>query len=109
LQNLIERSVILSPGRVLRSLTHELNRPSQLPASRRTLMDAERAHIVAALDDTQWRVGGRIGAATRLGLPRTTLIAKMQKLGISRASGEPAKLQVVDAEKCAFAASSAAA
>ncbi len=47
-------------------------------------MDAERAHILAALEGTRWVVGGRNGAAAQLGLPRTTLIAKMQKLGITR-------------------------
>jgi transcriptional regulator with GAF, ATPase, and Fis domain len=104
LQNLIERSVIMSPGRVLRSLTRELNRPAVERTSRGTLMDAERAHILAALEGTQWLVGGRNGAAARLGLPRTTLIAKMQKLGISRASREPAKVQPIDAENYAFAA-----
>jgi formate hydrogenlyase transcriptional activator len=104
LQNLIERSVIMSPGRVLRSLTRELNRPAVERTSRGTLMDAERAHILAALEGTQWLVGGRNGAAARLGLPRTTLIAKMQKLGISRASRGPAKVQPIEAENYAFAA-----
>ena len=69
LQNFIERSVIMSTGRVLRSLTRELNRPALKPTSRGTLMDAERAHILAALEGTQWLVGGRNGAAARLGLP----------------------------------------
>jgi formate hydrogenlyase transcriptional activator len=49
-----------------------------------TLKDAEREHIIRALAATNWVVGGPKGAATRLGLRRTTLIAKMQKLGISR-------------------------
>jgi formate hydrogenlyase transcriptional activator len=50
----------------------------------RTLADADRAHIVLALRETKWVVGGRNGAAVRLGLNRTTLISKMHKLGISR-------------------------
>ena len=45
----------------------------------------EREHIIAALAATNWVVGGPGGAAARLGLQRTTLIAKMQKLGITRA------------------------
>ena len=84
LQNFIERSVILSPGTTLRSLARELARPTRPAPSSGTLMDAERSHILAALEDTRWMVGGRKGAAARLGLPRTTLIAKMQKLGITR-------------------------
>ena len=84
LQNFIERSVILSAGTALRSLARELARPAHAAAPSGTLMDAERSHIVAALEDTRWMVGGRNGAAARLGLPRTTLIAKMQKLGITR-------------------------
>ena len=104
LQNFIERSVIMSPGRVLRSLTRELDRPAVERTSCGTLMDAEREHILAALEGTQWLVGGRNGAAARLGLPRTTLIAKMQKLGISRASRESAKMQPIDVENYAFAA-----
>ena len=86
LQNFIERSVIVSSGSVLHSFARELNCSTCPATSRGTLMDAERAHILAALEGTQWLVGGRNGAAARLGLPRTTLIARMQKLGISRAS-----------------------
>jgi formate hydrogenlyase transcriptional activator len=50
----------------------------------RTLADAERAHITAALHETNWVVGGRRGAADRLGLPRTTLITMMRRHGIFR-------------------------
>ena len=84
LQNFIERSVILSSGATLRSLAHDLIRSSPPASSCGTLMDAERSHILATLEGTGWMVGGRNGAAARLGLPRTTLIAKMQKLGIAR-------------------------
>jgi transcriptional regulator with GAF, ATPase, and Fis domain len=55
-----------------------------------TLADAEKAHIIATLHEVNWVIGGLNGAAARLGLKRTTLIGKMQKLGISREAGEPA-------------------
>ena len=53
-------------------------------APTQTLEDAERAHITKTLRETNWVVGGRGGAATKLGLARTTLIAMMQRLGIRR-------------------------
>jgi transcriptional regulator with GAF, ATPase, and Fis domain len=92
LQNLIERAVILSPGKVLRLPISELNRPdswADIPgrsaASQAvTLKDAEVEHILQALAETNWIIGGLRGAAARLGLKRTTLISKMQRLGISR-------------------------
>ncbi len=90
LQNFIERSVIMTNGTTLRSLARELVPSTQVAPSSGTLMDAERAHILAALEGTQWMVGGRNGAAAKLGLPRTTLIAKMQKLGITRAPRQAA-------------------
>ena len=86
LQNFIERSVIMSAGTTLRSLAGQLIRSTAHASCSGTLVDAERAHILAALEGTRWTVGGRNGAAARLGLPRTTLIAKMQKLGITRVS-----------------------
>ena len=52
-----------------------------------TLEDAERGHILRALDETDWIIGGPNGAAARLGMKRTTLQSKMQKLGISRSRG----------------------
>jgi formate hydrogenlyase transcriptional activator len=91
LQNFIERAVILSPGRILRLPLGELEEPNSLSADQRvasqamTLKDAEREHILQALAETNWVIGGPKGAAARLGLKRTTLISKMQKLGISRA------------------------
>jgi formate hydrogenlyase transcriptional activator len=48
----------------------------------RTLADADREHILETLKQTDWLIGGQDGAANRLGLPRTTLIYKMRKLGI---------------------------
>jgi formate hydrogenlyase transcriptional activator len=83
LQNYIERAVIMTTGAVLRPRLAEL---LMQPASTevRTLADAERAHIVATLRETNWVVGGPSGAAARLGVPRTTLIARMQRLGLAK-------------------------
>jgi transcriptional regulator with GAF, ATPase, and Fis domain len=85
LQNFIERSAIVTEGRILSPRMSELNllMHSAAPAPVQTLFDAERAHILAILKETNWTVGGAEGAAARLGLPRTTLISRMQKLGIS--------------------------
>jgi formate hydrogenlyase transcriptional activator len=93
LQNFIERAVILSPGKVLKAPLTELKLCGErLNASLEshapetvTLKDAEREHIIQALAETNWVIGGPKGAAARLGLQRTTLISKMQRLGISRA------------------------
>jgi formate hydrogenlyase transcriptional activator len=49
-----------------------------------TLQDAERQHILKALQESQWVIGGETGAAAKLGMKRTTLQSKMQKLGLSR-------------------------
>jgi formate hydrogenlyase transcriptional activator len=89
LQNFLERSVILSKGSELRAPIGELTNGRVPIPSSRTLADADRAHIVSTLRDTNWVVGGRDGAAARLGLNRTTLIAKMRKLGISRETTVP--------------------
>jgi formate hydrogenlyase transcriptional activator len=90
LQNFIERSLIMTTGSVLRPSLEELSPPQAQPLVR-TLADAERAHILATLRETNGVVGGARGAAARLGLPRTTLIAKMQKLGLSKESPQPAE------------------
>jgi formate hydrogenlyase transcriptional activator len=84
LQNFIERSAILSKGSELRAPIGELTNPRVWVSQTRTLADANRAHIVSALRETNWLIGGPNGAAARLGLNRTTLIAKMRKLGIAR-------------------------
>src|SRR5262249_24966438 len=84
LENFIERSVLLSPGPVLRITAADLQTASVPDPAVTTLADAERDHILAALDQTNWVIGGPAGAAARLGLKRTTLISRMQKLGISR-------------------------
>jgi formate hydrogenlyase transcriptional activator len=83
LQNLIERSIILSTGGVLSGSLPELTSTSKLAAVV-TLEDAERSHILQTLQQTAGIVGGPDGAASRLGLPRTTLISKMRRLGIKR-------------------------
>jgi formate hydrogenlyase transcriptional activator len=89
LQNVIERAVILSKGSELQVSMSDLQvapAPSdgENTAAPVTLTDAERDHIVAALTATGWVVGGPKGAAARLGMKRSTLQKKMQKLGISR-------------------------
>ncbi len=84
LQNFIERAVVLSPGAVLRPTMTELQRVTRQHSSTaaRTLAEAARNHILEVLEQSGWMIGGRNGAAERLGLPRTTLIYKMRKLGI---------------------------
>jgi len=85
LQNFIERSVILSPGTVLRLPLGELNRVASNPLPKaRTLAEAEREHILEALRNTEWVIGGPAGASAQLGVKRTTLLDKMRRLGISR-------------------------
>jgi len=87
LQNFIERAVILSRGAELTPQLTELEVPragrpkNGEPA---TLEQAEREHILEALEETDWTLGGTEGAAARLGIPRTTLIYKMRRLGISK-------------------------
>jgi formate hydrogenlyase transcriptional activator len=85
LQNLMERSVILSSGPVLHLSSSHLSRTFRNTTPRvRKLAEAEREHILQALRDTEWVVGGRDGASSLLGVKRTTLLDKMRKLGISR-------------------------
>jgi formate hydrogenlyase transcriptional activator len=86
LQNLIERAVILSQGPVLKVPVAELKADPTLAATRQieTLEDGERRHILAALNATNWVVGGPKGAASLLDLKRSTLQARMEKLGIRR-------------------------
>jgi formate hydrogenlyase transcriptional activator len=85
LQNLIERAVILSEYGVLPNplLNVETQRIT-VSAAPTTLLDSERALILRTLEAAGWVIGGRDGAAARLGLKRTTLIYKMQRHGISR-------------------------
>ena len=87
LENVIERAVILSPACVLQVPLRDLR--SRIALGRgleklQTLADVERAHIRSILQDTKWVLSGPKGAATRLGLNRSTLHFRMKKLGIVR-------------------------
>jgi formate hydrogenlyase transcriptional activator len=108
LENFVERAVLLSPGKELRvpvsGLLSEPGLPSTTPSAHRpftpatsetgngaadsasisTLEQAEREHILRALQQTQWRIGGPKGAAALLDMKRTTLQARMRKLRIRR-------------------------
>jgi formate hydrogenlyase transcriptional activator len=77
--------VILTPGNVLQVQLNDLQQsnPISSPMSG-TLEDVERQRILEALQESGAVIGGRHGAAARLGLKRTTLLSKMQKLGIAR-------------------------
>ena len=89
LQNVIERGVIMTSGSTLSGRTTEFLMQTRFRASNapeaidiETMADAKRAHITRVLRETRGVVGGANGAAARLGLPRTTLIAQMQRLGM---------------------------
>jgi formate hydrogenlyase transcriptional activator len=85
LQNLVERAVILSNSGVLPNPLPAVGKqPVVVPPPAITLRDSERAMILHTLEATAWVIGGPNGAAARLGLKRTTLICKMQKLGLCR-------------------------
>jgi formate hydrogenlyase transcriptional activator len=92
LQNLVERAVILSRDGVLPNPLHKKQADPMIPGLYRTrtskssitLDDSDRALIVETLEQAEWIVGGPCGAAAKLGLKRTTLLAKMRRLGISR-------------------------
>ncbi|MBS1788936.1 MAG: GAF domain-containing protein [Acidobacteria bacterium] len=87
LEHFIERAVILTRGDNLEVSMAELKSSEPAPITElATLQDAEREHILRALEETNWVVGGPQGAAARLGMKRTTLQSKMQKLGIGRQS-----------------------
>lgn len=90
LQNFIERSLILTSGNVLEpplaSLRNAIDAQSFGPI---TMEDAERDHIRKTLEQTRWVVAGPNGAAARLGIKRSTLYFRMQKLGISRTNKDP--------------------
>ena len=106
LQNFIERAVLFSPGSVLRlplDLKQTVKQSSESAA--RTLADADREHILETLNQTNWLIGGQDGAANRLGLPRTTLIYKMRKLGIeARRSTSARSIRRLADDQCRAAA-----
>jgi transcriptional regulator with GAF, ATPase, and Fis domain len=91
LQNFIEHGVIISRSTVFQPPLSQLRSEKNGPASTgkgisfKTLEDATRDHVLQTLQETKWVVGGRHGAAARLGIARTTLIAKMRRLGIESA------------------------
>jgi formate hydrogenlyase transcriptional activator len=87
LENVIERAVILSPGSVLHVPSRDLQSritPGCGSEKLRTLADVEREHIRATLKETKWILSGPRGAATLLGMNRSTLYFRMKKLGIVR-------------------------
>lgn len=85
LENLIERTVILSQGAALHVPLAELKlRAGDGVPSPATLEETEREHIMRILKSTKWVIGGPTGAAAQLGMKRTTLQSKMQRLGIAR-------------------------
>jgi transcriptional regulator with GAF, ATPase, and Fis domain len=102
LQNLVERAVILSRDGVLPNPLHKKQTELMIPRLHRTRTfqlsahqsstfhsvttweDSDRAFVLETLEQTGWIVGGPRGAAAKLGLKRTTLLAKMRRLGISR-------------------------
>jgi len=98
LQNVVERAVILTPGSVLNVAVGELaSRSPQPPTSssrarqdmQSVLDETERHHIIQALEETNWVIAGPNGAAARLGMKRSTLHARMQKLGVQITRGGP--------------------
>jgi len=86
LQHIIERAVILTKGSQLASVdcVNVMSAAPQAASPIVTLDEAERAHILRALDATSWRIAGNQGAAKILGVPSTTLRSRMEKLGISK-------------------------
>jgi formate hydrogenlyase transcriptional activator len=100
LQNVVERAVILTPGSVLNVAVGELtSRSTQPPASssharkdmQSVLDETERQHIIHALEETNWVIAGPNGAAARLGMKRSTLHARMQKLGVQITRSGPTR------------------
>jgi formate hydrogenlyase transcriptional activator len=89
LQNFIEHGVIVSGGRIFEPPLSQLrSQKSSLPKNSKTLEDATRDHVLQTLEETKWVVGGRHGAAARLGIARTTLVSKMRRLGIESVPDE---------------------
>jgi formate hydrogenlyase transcriptional activator len=87
LEHVIERAVILSPGRELRISPVESDQRAASASKAATLEDVEREHMLRVMEETKGKIGGPGGAAERLGMNRTTLNSRMQKLQISRKDG----------------------
>ena len=84
LENFIERAVILTKGPILRAPLGELQMPEEASPQDTSLETTEREHILRVLRETKGKIGGSDGAASRLGVIRTTLNSKIKKLGIER-------------------------
>ncbi len=84
LENFVERAVLLSRGKVLEVSASELQLSVKLAGVSATLEEAERNHIRSVLEETGWVISGPQGAASLLGMKRTTLQSKMKKLGLQR-------------------------
>jgi formate hydrogenlyase transcriptional activator len=100
----VERAVIRSndgllPNPLPRSANYYQN-PASAPFTQGVFMDSQRDVILQMLDTCGWIIGGSRGAASRLGLKRTTLIAKMKKLGISRPVSQDDRRQVTEHQEC---------
>src|SRR5262245_18944470 len=96
LQNIIERAVILSQRNVLSVSLCELSKSVQSTRCTKTsLLEVERDHILKILQETNWVIGGPNGAANRLGLKRTTLYSRMEKLGINRREFKTDEQQII--------------
>ena len=88
LQNFIERGVIMSQGPTFEPNLDQLQlQRTHYQKNGSTLADATRDHIIRTLNEVNWVIGGQKGAASRLGIPRTTLITKMRRLGIEYRRG----------------------
>ena len=105
LQNLMERAVIGTSGSELRLPDDEFGRVEfDTPSKWRTLAEVERQHILDTLRQVGWVVGGPSGAAVRLGLPRTTLLHRMHRLGIARGAAQADRLPKAHPKAAAKAA-----
>ncbi|MBW2009757.1 MAG: sigma 54-interacting transcriptional regulator, partial [Deltaproteobacteria bacterium] len=89
LENVIERAVLNSSGPKLRQADDLKEQQKDTTIARKSLRDVEREHIVRVLEQTNWKVSGKDGAAEILGLDRSTLRARMRKLGIRKPSTPP--------------------
>ncbi len=107
LQNFMEHGVIVSRGfRFEPDLNQLRSAKRSVPLNSKTLEEATRDHVLQTLEQTKWVVGGRHGAAARLGIARTTLVSKMRRLGIEFAADE-VRARMTGQHRVAAAASGA--